>query len=213
MHKVVRICIKIIFHLSKLWKANFSLLCDVIFLVRLQGNFDIDHSQEWKGLPRYMPVDAIRMMHCLCVLNMCFLVGWFCYQLPKSVCITLVSSFPISNFGFTQKMSVSSLPFSSFWSMICLVCGFCFWYLFLLKFSVQKCINTQRAATEVLLQKIICTNSHASDASACTVKNLPKKTQNMYSHFHMMNWKIFWLGHLLVLILLLNHMYWKNHPK
>ena len=23
-----------------------SILCDVIFLVRLQGNFDIDHSQE-----------------------------------------------------------------------------------------------------------------------------------------------------------------------
>ena len=40
----MRICIKIIFHLSKLWKAKFSLLCDVIFLVRLQGNFDIDHS-------------------------------------------------------------------------------------------------------------------------------------------------------------------------
>ena len=30
--------------MSKLWKAKFSLLCDVIFLVRLQGNFDIDHS-------------------------------------------------------------------------------------------------------------------------------------------------------------------------
>ena len=45
----MRICIKIIFHLSKLWKAKFSLLCDVIFLVRLQGKFDIDHSQEWKG--------------------------------------------------------------------------------------------------------------------------------------------------------------------
>ena len=47
--KVVRICIKIIFHLSKLWKAKFSLLGDVIFLVGLEGKFDIDHSQEWKG--------------------------------------------------------------------------------------------------------------------------------------------------------------------
>ena len=44
--KVVRICIKIIFHLSKLCKAKFSLLCDVIFLVGLEGKFDIDHSQE-----------------------------------------------------------------------------------------------------------------------------------------------------------------------
>ena len=39
----------ITFHLSKLCKVKFSILCDVIFLVRLQGNFDIDHSQEWKG--------------------------------------------------------------------------------------------------------------------------------------------------------------------
>ena len=39
----------IIFHLSKLWKAKFSIQCDVIFLVRLQGKFDIDHSWEWKG--------------------------------------------------------------------------------------------------------------------------------------------------------------------
>ena len=32
-----------IFHLRKLWKAKFSILCDAIFLVRLQGKFDIDH--------------------------------------------------------------------------------------------------------------------------------------------------------------------------
>ena len=30
-------------------KANFFILCDVIFLVRLQGKFEIDHSWEWKG--------------------------------------------------------------------------------------------------------------------------------------------------------------------
>ena len=41
----MRICIKIIFHLSKLWKAKFSLLCDVIFQEGLEGKFDIDHSQ------------------------------------------------------------------------------------------------------------------------------------------------------------------------
>ena len=39
----------IIFHLRKLWKAKFSILCNVIFLVGLQGQFDIDHSWEWKG--------------------------------------------------------------------------------------------------------------------------------------------------------------------
>ena len=43
--EVARICITIIFHLSKLWKAKLSLLCDVIFLVGLKGKFDIDHSQ------------------------------------------------------------------------------------------------------------------------------------------------------------------------
>ena len=30
------------FHLSKLAKAKFSILCDVIFLARLQGKFAID---------------------------------------------------------------------------------------------------------------------------------------------------------------------------
>ena len=42
--EVVRICSIIIFHLSKLWKVKFSILCGVIFMVRLQGKFDIDHS-------------------------------------------------------------------------------------------------------------------------------------------------------------------------
>ena len=36
---VVRIGCVTIFYLSKLWKAKFSILCDVIFLVRLQGKF------------------------------------------------------------------------------------------------------------------------------------------------------------------------------
>ena len=45
-----------IFHHSKLWKAKFFILCDVIFLVRLQGKFEIDHSwsegveENWVGL-------------------------------------------------------------------------------------------------------------------------------------------------------------------
>ena len=33
----------IIFHLSRVWRASFSILCDVILLVRLQENFEIDH--------------------------------------------------------------------------------------------------------------------------------------------------------------------------
>ena len=42
--EVVRIGSIIIFHLSKLWKTKFSTLRDAIFLLRLQGKFEIDHS-------------------------------------------------------------------------------------------------------------------------------------------------------------------------
>ena len=49
MSEVVRIGVIIIFHLSKLWKAKFSILCDVIFLERLQGKLEIDQSWDWKG--------------------------------------------------------------------------------------------------------------------------------------------------------------------
>ena len=47
--EVARIGSIIVFHVSKPWKAKFSILRDVILLVRLQGKFDIDHSWEWKG--------------------------------------------------------------------------------------------------------------------------------------------------------------------
>ena len=46
--EVVRIASIIIFHLSELRKAKFFILCDVIFLVRLQKKFEIDHSWEWR---------------------------------------------------------------------------------------------------------------------------------------------------------------------
>ena len=47
--KVVWIGSIIIVHPSKLWKDKLLLLCDAIFLVRLQRKFDIDHSWERKG--------------------------------------------------------------------------------------------------------------------------------------------------------------------
>ena len=40
----MRIGSLIIFQLSKLWKAKFFILCDIIFLVRLQEKFEIDDS-------------------------------------------------------------------------------------------------------------------------------------------------------------------------
>ena len=42
--KVVRIGRITIVHLRNLWKAKFFILCAVIFLVRLQWKFEIDHS-------------------------------------------------------------------------------------------------------------------------------------------------------------------------
>ena len=46
---VVRIGSITIFHLSKLWKAKFLILCDVIFLVRPQDKFEINQSFEWNN--------------------------------------------------------------------------------------------------------------------------------------------------------------------
>ena len=48
--EVVRTGSIIIFPLNKLWKAKFSLLCDVIFLVRLQEKFEIDRLLGVKGV-------------------------------------------------------------------------------------------------------------------------------------------------------------------
>ena len=42
----VRIGSTIICHLSNLWEAKFFMLCDVIFLVRLQGKSEVDHCWE-----------------------------------------------------------------------------------------------------------------------------------------------------------------------
>ena len=42
--EVVRIGRIFISHLSKLWKVRVFILCDVIFLLRLQEKFEIDHS-------------------------------------------------------------------------------------------------------------------------------------------------------------------------
>ena len=46
MSEVGRIGSMTIFDLSKLWKAKFSILCDVIFVVRLEEKFDSDQSWE-----------------------------------------------------------------------------------------------------------------------------------------------------------------------
>ena len=50
MNEVMRIESIITSHLSTLWKARFSILRDIIFLLRMQEKFDIDHSWEWRGI-------------------------------------------------------------------------------------------------------------------------------------------------------------------
>ena len=52
--EVVWIGVIIIFHLSKLWKTKLSILCDVIFLVRLQEKFEIESLFGVKGLRRVL---------------------------------------------------------------------------------------------------------------------------------------------------------------
>ena len=54
--------IKIIFHLSKLWKAKFSLLWDAIFLVRLEEEFHIDHSDIFIPFPQYPSLSTFAAM-------------------------------------------------------------------------------------------------------------------------------------------------------
>ena len=53
---VVRIGSMIIFHLSKLWKGKFFILCDVIFLVRLQEKFEIVPPG---GIPTWREIDCV----------------------------------------------------------------------------------------------------------------------------------------------------------
>ena len=49
MSDVVRIISIIIFSSHEAIKNQVLHTCDIIFLLRLQGKFDIDHSWEWKG--------------------------------------------------------------------------------------------------------------------------------------------------------------------
>ena len=69
----------ITFHLSKLGNTRFSILCDVVFLVRLQEKFEIDHSTLGvKGLAccselQQFSICHIRLFHWL--LSVLFLFG------------------------------------------------------------------------------------------------------------------------------------------
>ena len=48
----MRICSIIIFNLIERWKAKLYRPSDVVFLVRLRGKFEIDHSWEWKAIAK-----------------------------------------------------------------------------------------------------------------------------------------------------------------
>ena len=47
------------FHLSKRWKAKFSVQCYAIFLVRLQRKVEIDHSWKWKARTATFPRPSV----------------------------------------------------------------------------------------------------------------------------------------------------------
>ena len=81
----------IIFHLRKLWKAKFSILCNVIFLVGLQGKFDIDHSWEWKGwfthTTQAQERKNARLCLCLCLRRPGSRVAYACACAYACTCI------------------------------------------------------------------------------------------------------------------------------
>ena len=84
MSEVMRICSIKIFHLSKLWKAKFFVLCDVIFLVRLQGKFEIDHSWEFPFTPFHSQFQISRKILHHSIMNLAShrLVRWKMITLP-----------------------------------------------------------------------------------------------------------------------------------
>ena len=75
--EVVRIGSIIIFHLGKLWRAKFFILCDVLFLVRRQGKFEIDHScgcwtiVGWTKLPSLVWVSSGTLVRSTQLLTSC----------------------------------------------------------------------------------------------------------------------------------------------
>ena len=82
---VVRIGSIIIFLLNRLWKAKFSILSDVMFLVRLQGKFKIDHFWEWTTLKRTPQLFFLLLLlfFCVCTITVCLIscLDFFsCYQ-------------------------------------------------------------------------------------------------------------------------------------
>ena len=89
--KLKKFILPVVFHLSKLWKAKFFILCvAIIYLVRLQGKFNIDHSWEWKVLVdvgwsivfmsqvfgwSLLLLGALCFFFCVCVCLLFYLVG------------------------------------------------------------------------------------------------------------------------------------------
>ena len=103
---ILRIGSIIIFHLSKLWKANFFILCGVIFLVRLQRKFGIDHSWEWKGSVKWQSTEGCSRIYCK---KSNLLVG--CASLLPVVIIIITVAF--STFPCQKHRRPKNLPLIS----------------------------------------------------------------------------------------------------
>ena len=61
MSEVLRIGSIIIFYLSKLWKAKFFILYELLFLVRPQGKFEVDQLLGLKGLISQHSRNSVRI--------------------------------------------------------------------------------------------------------------------------------------------------------
>ena len=117
--EIMRIGAIIIFHLSKLhvWKAKFFMLCDVIFLMRLQGKFKIDHTwgencfsistsqQSWSKLLE-QPLNMIYIPHTMLIV-WAQLGHWKWGEGPATWNANLV---PVDCWKLWLKLLYSSLP-------------------------------------------------------------------------------------------------------
>ena len=112
--EVLRIGSIIIFHLSKLWIARFSIFCDVIFLVRLQGKFEIDHSERLKGFKVAKSSDWSRFLALRFTLPWIRIRVWEFFQVRVFSKEGVGGCVPTSELIWKFTWSLLSLPFQRF---------------------------------------------------------------------------------------------------
>ena len=112
--EVLRIGSIIIFHLSKLWIAKFFIFCDVIFLVRLQGKFEIDHSERLKGFKVAKSSDWSRFLALRFTLPWIRIRVWEFFQVRVFSKEGVGGCVPASELIWKFTWSLLSFPFQRF---------------------------------------------------------------------------------------------------